>query len=233
MPEAAVAAPVATPTGRTCCSPARRRFRRGRPMRPSSPTACARRVRHTVGIMAVTEGLFIRPSCRSPAGSAGQDDRIVRCEHRRPDVRRDRAGRGAGGPPSISLVFIIPIAAAITAAIILGIWGMLMGGVGTFKQVYAIMAHSKSSPRCRSSSRCPSAMRPAGWPAPPERVRADARRNVVSSRCSRTPSTCSDLVVRQRGHRYRRVVQAENHRPPSSWALRMHCPGARRRAVGN
>ena len=42
----------------------------------------------------------------------------------------------------ISLVFIIPIAAAITAAIILGIWGMLMGGTGTFKQVYAIMAHS-------------------------------------------------------------------------------------------
>ena len=28
------------------------------------------------------------------------------------------------------------------AAIILGIWGMLLGGAGTFKQVYAILAHS-------------------------------------------------------------------------------------------
>ena len=39
-------------------------------------------------------------------------------------------------------MFIIPLAAAIMAGIILGIWGMLMGGGGTFKQVYAIMAHS-------------------------------------------------------------------------------------------
>ena len=39
-------------------------------------------------------------------------------------------------------MFIIPISAAITSAIILGIWGMLLGGAGTFKQVFAILAHS-------------------------------------------------------------------------------------------
>jgi hypothetical protein len=39
-------------------------------------------------------------------------------------------------------MIIAPIFSALIAAIILGIWGMLLGGTGTFKQVYAILAHS-------------------------------------------------------------------------------------------
>jgi hypothetical protein len=50
-------------------------------------------------------------------------------------------GRAAYTTP-ISLIIGIPIVAAIAAGIILAIWGMLMGGTGTFKQVYAILAHS-------------------------------------------------------------------------------------------
>jgi hypothetical protein len=42
----------------------------------------------------------------------------------------------------ISVMIIAPIFSALIAAIILGIWGMLLGGTGTFKQVYAILAHS-------------------------------------------------------------------------------------------
>jgi len=50
-------------------------------------------------------------------------------------------GRAAYTTP-LTLVIGVPIVAAISAAIILGIWGMLMGGAGTFKQVFAILAHS-------------------------------------------------------------------------------------------
>jgi hypothetical protein len=40
-----------------------------------------------------------------------------------------------------SLLVFFPLVYAIIAAIVLGIFGMLMGGAGTFKQVFAVLAH--------------------------------------------------------------------------------------------
>ena len=99
----------------------------------------------TVGIMAVTEGLFFATPVMQEVLLDQQVKMIesfgVNISDQMYAGIEQGVARAAYTTP-ISLVFIIPIAAAITAAIILGIWGMLMGGTGTFKQVYAIMAHS-------------------------------------------------------------------------------------------
>ena len=47
----------------------------------------------------------------------------------------------AAGDGTQALLHITGLANAITAGLILGIFGMLMGGTGTFKQVFAILAH--------------------------------------------------------------------------------------------
>ena len=99
----------------------------------------------TVGIMAVTEGLFFATPVMQEVLLDQQVKMIesfgVNISDQMYAGIEQGVARAAYTTP-ISLVFIIPIAAAIMAVIILGIWGMLMGGTGTFKQVYAIMAHS-------------------------------------------------------------------------------------------
>lgn len=99
----------------------------------------------TIGIMAITEGAFFTtPVMREVLldqqiktiesfGVTINDQAYARME--------EGIGRAAYTTP-ISLIVGIPIVAAIAAGIILAIWGMLMGGTGTFKQAYAILAHS-------------------------------------------------------------------------------------------
>jgi len=99
----------------------------------------------TIGIMAITEGAFFTTPVMQEVlldqqvktvesfGVTINDQTYARMEQ--------GIGRAAYTTP-ISLVIGIPIVAAIMAGIILAIWGMLMGGTGTFKQVYAILAHS-------------------------------------------------------------------------------------------
>jgi hypothetical protein len=99
----------------------------------------------TIGIMAITEGAFFTtPVMREVLldqqvktvesfGVTINDQTYARME--------EGIGRAAYTTP-LTLAIGIPIVAAITAGIILAIWGMLMGGTGTFKQVYAILAHS-------------------------------------------------------------------------------------------
>jgi hypothetical protein len=99
----------------------------------------------TIGIMAITEGAFFTtPVMREVLldqqvktiesfGVTINDQTYARME--------EGIGRAAYTTP-LSLAIGIPIVAAIVAGIILAIWGMLMGGTGTFKQVYAILAHS-------------------------------------------------------------------------------------------
>jgi hypothetical protein len=99
----------------------------------------------TIGITAVTEGLFFATPVMQEVLLDQQVKMIesfgVNISDQMYAGIEQGVARAAYTTP-LSLVFIIPIAAAITAAIILGIWGMLLGGAGTFKQVYAIMAHS-------------------------------------------------------------------------------------------
>ena len=52
---------------------------------------------------------------------------------------RMAAGRYTGG---IFWAILLPIVTAATAGILVGIFSMLMGGTGTFRQVFAIVAHS-------------------------------------------------------------------------------------------
>lgn len=52
---------------------------------------------------------------------------------------RMAAGRYTGG---IFWAILLPIVTAATAGILVGLFTMLMGGTGTFRQVYAIVAHS-------------------------------------------------------------------------------------------
>jgi hypothetical protein len=99
----------------------------------------------TIGIMAITEGAFFTtPVMREVLldqqvktiesfGVTINDQTYARME--------EGIGRAAYTTP-LSLAIGIPLVAAIVAGIILAIWGMLMGGTGTFKQVYAILAHS-------------------------------------------------------------------------------------------
>ena len=101
----------------------------------------------TIAIMAVTEGAFFNTTVMQEVlmdqqvkmiesfGVTINDETYARME--------EGVARAAYTTP-LSLAIGIPIVAAICAGLILAIWGMLMGGTGTFKQVYAILAHSGS-----------------------------------------------------------------------------------------
>jgi hypothetical protein len=101
----------------------------------------------TIAIMAVTEGAFFNTTVMQEVlmdqqvemiesfGVTINDEAYARME--------EGVARAAYTTP-LSLAIGIPIVAAICSGLILAIWGMLMGGTGTFKQVYAILAHSGS-----------------------------------------------------------------------------------------
>jgi hypothetical protein len=99
----------------------------------------------TMGIVAITQGAFFATPVMQ---EVLMDQQVRMIESFGVNITDEmytqlEAGvaRSAYTTP-ISVLIIIPIATAILAAIILGIWGMLLGGTGTFKQVYAILAHS-------------------------------------------------------------------------------------------
>ena len=237
MAEAAVAAPVATPNGPNVIrSPARRLFS------PRATYAAIVARPRALGAFVITDrhhgrdpGAVLRHAghAGSAAGPAGPDDRIVR--RSRSATRCTPASRpGVARAPyttPISLGVHHPASSsAITAAIILGIWGMLLGGAGTFKQVFAILAHSGIIPRCRVLFAMPLSYatgRMAG--ATLGRVRADGRGNVVHRAVPGRHRPVLDLVVRQRRHRRGRAVQAEDrrHRHGVPGDLRVRGPGAR------
>ena len=99
----------------------------------------------TIGIMALTEGAFFSTNVMKEVLLDQQVKTIesfgVTINDQTYDRMEQGIGRAAYTTP-ISLAIGIPIVAAIAAGLILAIWGMLMGGTGTFKQVYAILAHS-------------------------------------------------------------------------------------------
>jgi hypothetical protein len=99
----------------------------------------------TLSIIAVTQGLFFATPVMQ---EVLMDQQVAMIESFGVNITDEmytqlEAGvaRSAYTTP-ISIAIIVPIATALVAAIILGIWGMLLGGTGTFKQVYAILAHS-------------------------------------------------------------------------------------------
>jgi hypothetical protein len=99
----------------------------------------------TVVIMAVAEGLFFA----TPTGQESLLDQQVRAMEAfgvniTDEMYAQLESRVAYAPytTGVSLLFFFPILYAILAGIILGIFGMLMGGAGTFKQVFAILAHA-------------------------------------------------------------------------------------------
>jgi len=99
----------------------------------------------TIAIMALTEGAFFSTPVMQEVLMDMQVKTIesfgVNISDQMYDQMEKGIGRAAYTTP-LTLVIGVPIVAAISAAIILGIWGMLMGGAGTFKQVFAILAHS-------------------------------------------------------------------------------------------
>ena len=99
----------------------------------------------TIGSMAITEGAFFSTPVMREVLLDQQVKTIesfgVTINDQTYDRMEQNVGRAAYTTP-LSLVIGIPIVAAICAGLILAIWGMLMGGTGTFKQAYAILAHS-------------------------------------------------------------------------------------------
>ena len=99
----------------------------------------------TIAIMAVTEGAFFRTTVMQ---EVLMDQQVKMIESFGVNINDETYARMEQGvaraayTTPLTLAIGIPIVAAIFAGIILGIWGMLMGGAGTFKQVYAILAHS-------------------------------------------------------------------------------------------
>jgi len=99
----------------------------------------------TIGIMAITEGAFFTTPVMQEVLMDQQVKTLESFGVNITDQMYDRLEQGIGRAAyttPLTLVIGVPIVAAISAAIILGIWGMLMGGAGTFKQVFAILAHS-------------------------------------------------------------------------------------------
>jgi hypothetical protein len=99
----------------------------------------------TVGIIAVTQGVFFATPVMQEVLLDQQVRMIESFGVNISDEMYAGIEQGVARAPyqtPISVVIIIPMVAALLAAMILGIWGMLLGGVGTFKQVYAILAHS-------------------------------------------------------------------------------------------
>ena len=98
----------------------------------------------TIVIMAVAEGIFFA----TPTGQEVLLDQQVKTIEAfgvniTDEMYTQMESRVAYAPytTAVSLLFFFPILYAILAGIILGIFGMLMGGAGTFKQVFAILAH--------------------------------------------------------------------------------------------
>ena len=101
----------------------------------------------TIAIMAVTEGAFFRTTVMQ---EVLMDQQVKLIESFGVNINDETYARMEQGvaraayTTPLTLAIGIPIVAAIFAGIILAVWGMLMGGTGTFKQVYAILAHSGS-----------------------------------------------------------------------------------------
>jgi hypothetical protein len=99
----------------------------------------------TVVVMATAQGLFFA----TPTGQEVLIDQQVRTMEAfgvniTDEMYSQLESRVAYAPYTTagSLLVFFPVAYAISSAILLGIFGMLMGGVGTFKQVFAIHAHA-------------------------------------------------------------------------------------------
>jgi hypothetical protein len=98
----------------------------------------------TVVIMAVAEGLFFA----TPTGQESLLDQQVKAMEAfgvniTDEMYAQLESRVAYAPytTGLSLLVFFPVLYAILAGMILGIFGMLMGGTGTFKQVFAVLAH--------------------------------------------------------------------------------------------
>jgi len=99
----------------------------------------------TIAIMAITEGAFFSTQVMQEVLLDQQIKTIESFGVTINDQAYERMEQGIGRAAYTTPIFLaifVPIIAAIFAAIILGVWGMLMGGIATFKQVYAILAHS-------------------------------------------------------------------------------------------
>jgi hypothetical protein len=99
----------------------------------------------TVGIIAVTQGLFFATPVMQEVLMDQQVRMIESFGVTISDEMYTGIEQGVARAPfttPISVAVIIPIVSALLAAVILGVWGMLLGGAGTFKQIYAILAHS-------------------------------------------------------------------------------------------
>ena len=187
MAEAAVTAPVTTPNGPAVAACSASSSRRGRPTaivaRPrilgrwSLPSRHHGRDGRTVTCHARDAGIA--------AGSAGQDDRIVQLSI------ATRLPESSGRTRRFSLLsrwrssFPSP---RDHGGIILGIWGMLLGG----RHVQAGLRGGRALGHHHALQilfSCPSATRPAGWPAPTRRLRPMLES--VVHRAFWAPSTCS------------------------------------------
>ena len=117
-----------------------------------------------------------------------------------------------------SYVIVIPIVLAIIAGILLGVFNALLGGDASFKQVFAIVAHSGRHRRAADGLRHAARLRTgdAVEPDDPWRVRPVPRREDVlwracwarstcfrsgGSWCSRSVSVCSTNGARVRSPR--------------------------------
>jgi hypothetical protein len=99
----------------------------------------------TVVIMAAAQGLFFA----TPTGQEVLIDQQVRAMEAfginiTDEMYAQLESRVAYAPYTTAgtLLVFFPLSYAISSAILLGIFGMLMGGAGTFKQVFAIHAHA-------------------------------------------------------------------------------------------
>lgn len=99
----------------------------------------------TIVIMSAAQGLFFA----TPTGQEVLLDQQVRAMEAfginiTDEMYTQLESRVAYAPYTTagSLLVFFPLAYAISSAILLGIFGMLMGGAGTFKQVFAIHAHA-------------------------------------------------------------------------------------------
>jgi len=147
MADAVVAAPVATPSGPNV-------FARllGVVFSPRATyAAIVARPRAlgafviTIGIIGATQGLFFATPVMQEVLLDQQVRMIESFGVEISDQMYAGIEQGVARAPyqtPISVAVLIPVVSAILAAIILGVWGMLLGGAGTFKQVYAILGHS-------------------------------------------------------------------------------------------
>jgi hypothetical protein len=170
----------------------------------------------TIAIMALTEGAFFSTPVMQEVLMDMQVKTLESFGVNITDQMYDRLEQGIGRQAyttPLSLAIGIPIVAAICAAIILGIWGMLMGGTGTFKQVYAILAHSGVHPRAgRPVHDAPQLRHPpaGGGATSGYSCRCSKRRR--SGAVPRRHRPLLRVVVDQRRHRRGRAVQAKDRR---------------------